>query len=167
MPSEQDRPGENDAVLGGQNLIPRDAAVLGGIEGVKSRLASPDVEARIAALSEAPKYGDPGLDLILGALQDESMEIKLAAYSLLKYRNEEKIRQHLQNYFFKFDVITVDSSGQKSSHYKSSAFYFPEDLGNGIVLSMVYIPGGTFMMGSPANSTGCANLGRSPLVLCY
>ena len=54
----------------------------------------------------------------------------------------ENIKQHLQNYFFKFDVITVDSSGQKISHYKSSALYFPEDIGNGIVLSMVYIPGG-------------------------
>jgi formylglycine-generating enzyme required for sulfatase activity len=30
------------------------------------------------------------------------------------------------------------------------AHFFPEDLGNGSVLEMVYIPGGTFMMGSPA-----------------
>ncbi|WP_363319709.1 hypothetical protein [Microcoleus sp. PH2017_02_FOX_O_A] len=70
MPSEQNRPKEYDAVLGGQNLIPMNAAVLGGIAGVKSRLASPDVAVRIAALSDAPKYGDAGLDLIIGALQD-------------------------------------------------------------------------------------------------
>ena len=60
MPNEQDRPREYDAILGGKNSIPRDLAVLGGIAGVKSRLASPAVEARIAALSEALKYGEAG-----------------------------------------------------------------------------------------------------------
>jgi formylglycine-generating enzyme required for sulfatase activity len=148
MANERDLPGEYDAVLGGQNLIPCDAAVLGGIAGVKSRLASPDVEVRIAALSDAFKYGDAGLDLIIGALHDESIQVKFTIYSMLKHRNEEKIKQHLQNYFFTFDVITVDSYGQESNRYKSFACYFPEDLGNSIMLEMVYIPGGTFMMGS-------------------
>ncbi|MEG4304073.1 formylglycine-generating enzyme family protein [Microcoleus sp. D3_18a_C4] len=149
MPSDRDRPREYDAVKGGQNSIPVGAAVQGGIAGVKSRLALPSVEARIAALSDALKYGDAGLDLILGALQDESVQVKLAVYSLLKDRNEEKIKQHLQNYFFDFDVITVNSNGRESSRSKSFAFYFPEDLGNGIVLEMVYIPGGTLMVESP------------------
>ena len=149
MPNDQNQPREYDAVKGGQNLTPVDAAVLGGIAGVKSRLASPSVEVRIIGLSEALKYGEAGLDLILGALQDESVQVKLAVYSLLKDRNEEKIKQHLQNYFFDFDVITVDSNGRESSRSKSFAFYFPEDLGNGIVLEMVYIPGGTLRVVSP------------------
>ena len=55
MPNQQNQPREYDAVLGGQNLIPRDTAVLGGIVGIKSRLASPAVEVRITALSEALK----------------------------------------------------------------------------------------------------------------
>ncbi|HSF76356.1 MAG TPA: formylglycine-generating enzyme family protein [Microcoleus sp.] len=149
MPNDQNQPREYDAVKGGQNSTPVDAAVLGGIAGVKSRLASPAIEVRVAALSDALKYGDAGLDLILGALQDESVQVKLAVYSLLKDRNEEKIKQHLQNYFFDFDVITVNSNGRESSRSKSFAFYFPEDLGNGIVLEMVYIPGGTLMVESP------------------
>ncbi|MEG4495761.1 formylglycine-generating enzyme family protein [Microcoleus sp. F10-C6] len=149
MPNDQNQPREYDAVKGGQNSTPVDAAVLGGIAGVKSHLASPSVEVRIIALSEALKYGEAGLDLILGALQDESVQVKLAVYSLLKDRNEEKIKQHLQNYFFDFDVITVNSNGRESSRSKSFAFYFPEDLGNGIVLEMVYIPGGTLMVDSP------------------
>ena len=149
MPSDRDRPREYDAVKGGQNSIPVGAAVQGGIAGVKSRLALPSVEARIAALSEALNYGDAGLDLILGALQDESVQVKLAVYSLLKDRNEEKIKQHLQNYFFDFDVITVNSNGRESRRSKSFAFYFPEDLGNGIVLEMVYIAGGTLRVDSP------------------
>ena len=55
MPNEQNQPREYDAVLGGQNSTPVDAAVLGGIAGIKSRLASPAVEVRITALSEALK----------------------------------------------------------------------------------------------------------------
>ena len=154
MPNDQNQPREYDAVKGGQNLIPRDAAVLGGIAGVKSRSASPAVEARIAALSEALKYGEAGLDLILGALQDESMSVQSAAYSLLKDRKDLKIQLQFQDYLptFEFDVITVDSSGTENSHTKSFASFFPEDLGNGIVLEMVYIPGGSFQMGSSENS---------------
>jgi len=156
MSNHQNEPREYDAVLGGQNLIPVNAAILGGISGVKSRLASPAVEVRIATLSEAPKYGEAGLDLIIQALHDESMQVKFAAYSLLKDRNEEKIQQHLRNYFpiFEFDVITVDAYGKENSRTKSFARFFAEDLGNSIVLEMVYIPGGTFMMGSLNNEEG-------------
>jgi len=151
MPNEQDRPGEYDAILGGQNSTPLDAAVLGGIAGVNSRLASPTLEVRIAALSEALKYGDAGLDLIMGALQDKSVELKLAAYSLLKDRNDEKVKQYLQNFsdIFEFEAIAVDRYGNESSCLKSFAFCFTEDLGNSIVLEMVYIPGGKLMMDSP------------------
>lgn len=89
--------------------------------------------------------------MIIGALQDESMEIKLAAYSLLKDINDEKVEQYLQNYshIFEFEAIAVDRYGKESSHLKSFAFCFTEDLGNSIVLEMVYIPGGKLMMGSP------------------
>ncbi|MEG4317499.1 MULTISPECIES: hypothetical protein [unclassified Microcoleus] len=92
MSENQNEPREYDAVLGGQNSIPVNAAVLGGLPGVKSRLASPIVEVRIAALSEALKYGESGLDLIIQALHDDSIEVKLAAYSLLKDRNDLKIK---------------------------------------------------------------------------
>ncbi|NJM62144.1 MAG: formylglycine-generating enzyme family protein [Oscillatoriales cyanobacterium RU_3_3] len=156
MPDRQNKPREYDAVLGGQNLIPVNAAVLGGIPGVKSRLASPAIEVRIAALSEAPKYGEAGLDLIMGALQDKSMQVKSAAFLLLKDRDEEEIKQSLHNYFpiFEFDVITVDLYGKENSRRKSFARFFSEDLGHGILLEMVYIPGGTFMMGSPNSEAG-------------
>jgi len=153
MSNHQNEPREYDAVLGGQISIPVNAAVLGGIPGVKSRLASPAVEVRIAALSEALKYGEAGLDLIIRGLQDESMQVKLAAYSLLKDRDKEKFKQHLRNYL-EFDVITVDAYGKENSRRKSFAHFFSENLGDGIVLEMVYIPGGTFMMGSPDSELG-------------
>ncbi|TAE48195.1 MAG: hypothetical protein EAZ88_24890 [Oscillatoriales cyanobacterium] len=52
MSDNQNKPREYDAVKGGQNSIPVNAAVLGGIAGVKRRLASSAIEVRIAALSK-------------------------------------------------------------------------------------------------------------------
>ncbi|MEG4270428.1 MULTISPECIES: formylglycine-generating enzyme family protein [unclassified Microcoleus] len=156
MTENQNQPREYDAVLGGQNPPPLGAAVLGGIPGVKSRLASPIVEVKISALSEALRHGRAGLDLIIGALQDESMQVKFAAYSLLKDRDEPNLKEQFQKYLptFDFDVITVDAKGKENSRRRHYAHFFPEDLGNEVVLEMVYIPGGTFMMGSPATEEG-------------
>lgn len=49
-------PKEYDLVLGGHNTPPIDGVVLGGIEGVKSRLASDNIQSQISALSEALNY---------------------------------------------------------------------------------------------------------------
>lgn len=62
-----DKPREYDVVLGGQNTAPINAAILGGIEGVKRRLSSQVIEHRISALSEALNYGEEGLALLLQA----------------------------------------------------------------------------------------------------
>ncbi|MEG4577767.1 formylglycine-generating enzyme family protein [Microcoleus sp. N3A4] len=152
MTENQNQPREYDAILGGESQVPLGSAVLGGIPGVKSRLASPIVEVKIAALSQALKYGDAGLDLIIGALQDESMAVRFAAYSLLKDSNQPNLKELFQKYLptFHFDVITVDAEGKENSCRRHYAHFFPEDLGKRVVLEMVYIPGGTFMMGSPA-----------------
>ncbi|MGL5060969.1 MAG: formylglycine-generating enzyme family protein [Microcoleus sp.] len=155
MTEHPEIPREYDAVKGGQPQVPLGAAVLGGISGVKSRLASPIFDVKIAALSEALKYGDAGLDLIIETLLNESMMVKLAAYSLLKDRDEPKIKGQLLNYLpsFEFDTIAVDSEGKEIDRNRHLARYFPEELGNSIVLEMVYIPGGSFMMGSPATQS--------------
>jgi formylglycine-generating enzyme required for sulfatase activity len=53
---------------------------------------------------------------------------------------------------FEFDVVTaVNAQGWKISRKRCRAEYFTEDLGNGVTLEMVAIPGGTFMMGAPKN----------------
>ena len=151
MADNPNQPKEYDAVLGGQNSPPIDAAVLGGIAGVKQRFANPVLEIRIAALSDALNYGEKGLDLVMQALQDESMLVKSAAYFLIKDRQEPQVKQKLNNIlpFFEFEVITVDTFGQINSRRRHCAQYFTEDLGNGVGLDMVSIPGGTFIMGSP------------------
>lgn len=98
MANNLNYPKEYDAVMGGTNPPPIYGAVLGGIDGIKKRLASSVVEGQIAALSDALNYGDIGLDLALQALQDESMQVQLAAYSLLKDRQESRVKVQLESF---------------------------------------------------------------------
>jgi formylglycine-generating enzyme required for sulfatase activity len=49
---------------------------------------------------------------------------------------------------FSFETVTVNKHGDVIASSKKQAFYYTEDLGDGIALEMVYIPAGSFMMGS-------------------
>ena len=55
---------------------------------------------------------------------------------------------------FEFEIVTVDVRGEITHREKRRARQQIEDLGNGIILEMVYIPGGTFLMGSPETEKG-------------
>ncbi|WP_083890010.1 bifunctional serine/threonine-protein kinase/formylglycine-generating enzyme family protein [Crinalium epipsammum] len=55
---------------------------------------------------------------------------------------------------FQFDVVTVDSQGNISNRQRHQAEYLPENLGNGVTLDMVSLPGGSFLMGSPDTEEG-------------
>jgi eukaryotic-like serine/threonine-protein kinase len=50
---------------------------------------------------------------------------------------------------FQFEVVTVDAKGNITQRLDYQAHYFTENLGNGIALEMVRIPGGSLTMGSP------------------
>jgi len=55
---------------------------------------------------------------------------------------------------FSFELVTVDAQGKETSRDTQQAQFFPEELGNGVILEMVKIPSGTFLMGSPATEEG-------------
>lgn len=50
---------------------------------------------------------------------------------------------------FSFEVVTVDKYGKKVKRQRHQAEYYVENLGNGVTLDMVSVPGGRFLMGSP------------------
>jgi len=54
---------------------------------------------------------------------------------------------------FEFDVIEVNCQGEIIQRTRQQNRYFQEDLGEGVILEMVFIPGGKFWMGS-TNSEG-------------
>jgi hypothetical protein len=133
------QPRTDDAVLGGAASIPADGVVLGGLEGVKRRLAAATVEERVAALKEALQYGEAGLELVMLGLKDDSRQVQYAAFSLLAAQDSPRVKQRLRNYlpWFEFEVVTVDAQGRESNRYRNQAQYFSEDLGNGVFLDMV------------------------------
>ncbi len=51
---------------------------------------------------------------------------------------------------FDFAVLTFNAEGQKTSQKRGQSQYLTEDLGNGVRFEVVSLPGGSFLMGSPA-----------------
>jgi formylglycine-generating enzyme required for sulfatase activity len=100
-------PRRSDLVLGGQNPPPVNAAVLGGLAGVKQRLAY-----------------ELGLNGKLASKVIQTHEI------------------------FEFETVSINRSGRIITRAKKHAFYYTENLGNDVTLDMIYIPSGSFMMGS-------------------
>jgi len=49
---------------------------------------------------------------------------------------------------YQFDILTVNERGEEIKREKNKVGYFTENLGNGVEMDMVAIPGATFMMGT-------------------
>jgi hypothetical protein len=87
----------DEALLGEQSTPPR-AAFPGGVEGVKQCLTSKSEEERIAALSKALNYGQPGKELVFQIVKTETGPVQWVAYDLLYRSANEKARQKLLKY---------------------------------------------------------------------
>ena len=93
------QPRPDDAVLGGQSQIPMYAAVLGGIEGVKQRLETANLEEKKAALQDALKYGDKGIKLLFEILRNYEINEELwwLSHNLLDKKIDSAIDEQLQS----------------------------------------------------------------------
>ncbi|MFB2983853.1 WD40 repeat domain-containing protein [Microseira sp. BLCC-F43] len=114
----QNQPRSYDVVLGGQTPTPVNAAVLGGIAGVRRRLTSQNVAQRVAALQEAVKYGQAGLDLIFQSLKDESAQVRQTAYLLIQNCEELTLERALQEYnpYQLFECLHKHSTAQSTTY---------------------------------------------------
>lgn len=133
MMNNERNPKEYDLVLGGHNTPPIDGVVLGGIEGVKSRLASDNIQSQISALSEALNYGEIGLDLVIDALGNYRREIRQNAYRLLQQRDEKKAKDAVNNYKFWSDFEYLNGLPHEQSKTFASRKVEDFNLERGII----------------------------------
>ena len=137
--TENNQPKPDDAVLGGQSPVPPDALVLGGIEGLKRRLASTNGKQKIALLKEALKYGQKGLELLIHALEDKEWLVSSASYALLQENGEPELKQALDKDYLKLlkkktilivenDVINVRVYSKVFSKYSYLNVKHTEDV---------------------------------------
>ncbi len=99
MHENPNQPKDYDAVLGRQVSAPAGGVVLGGLSGVKRRLASVVALQRATALADALNYGQEGLDLVIQALLDESEQVQQTACLLLQQlRTQPKVQQALEDF---------------------------------------------------------------------
>jgi hypothetical protein len=101
-------PNDTDAILGGQNPPPVNAAILGGLAGVKQRLESESIAERLHALNNAVVYGDDGINLALRSLSDNDDKVRRLAKRLLRDRfgeagKEALLECDLMSYFITLD----------------------------------------------------------------
>ncbi|MTJ48763.1 bifunctional serine/threonine-protein kinase/formylglycine-generating enzyme family protein [Dolichospermum sp. UHCC 0259] len=76
-----------------------------------------------------------------------STTLAVVGYNFLGNKHQNRTPINISS--FSFEVVTTDATGNITNRRNASAKYFTEDLGNGVTLDMVEIPGGTFIMGSP------------------
>jgi formylglycine-generating enzyme required for sulfatase activity len=85
---------------------------------------------------------------VLGLRDEDVVSIELEITSV-KEAEAEKNKSGYQLKTFQFETAQINKNGTGIKRITKSAEYFTQDLGNGVFLEMVHIPGGTFLMGSP------------------
>ena len=97
--------------------------------------------------------------------QTEALQLEQKQQITEKLRSQQEAEKNKSGYqlkTFEFETAEISLKSQllglvrnpEIKYISKSGKYFTEDLGNGIFLEMVHIPGGTFIMGSPENEEG-------------
>ncbi len=113
-------------------------------------------QALVETIADEPTLSERTLNVLreyqqhLGLRDEDVAPIEKRIIGQQKLTAPEPIPPNLANQF-EFDIVKVDAQGQIINRSRGRAEYFTEDLGNGVVIDMVKIPGGTFLMGSPKN----------------
>ncbi|MEH2327419.1 MAG: hypothetical protein V7K32_28455 [Nostoc sp.] len=135
MNNNPNQPREYDAVLGGEVPPPVSGVVLGGLEGVRSRLQSSVVEVQMAALSEALNYGEVGLDLMIDALKHSSLYVQRNAAKILKATGEDKANKALLQYDYNLLFTKLeDWENQEINHQTNTV----EQVSNAYIVTIPY-----------------------------
>ncbi|MDJ0714277.1 MAG: bifunctional serine/threonine-protein kinase/formylglycine-generating enzyme family protein [Prochloraceae cyanobacterium] len=78
----------------------------------------------------------------------------LKALLQIRESNDSVNQKNTSSSKLRFEVVTVNASGNIIARSDAEAQYFTEYLGNGVEIEMVAIPRGTFMMGSLSTEKG-------------
>jgi hypothetical protein len=78
------QPNPTDAILGNNTPAPINSGILGGIDGIRQKLATTDLTVRLAALDQAWAYGDAGKACLTEMLSDRSKTLRRRARWLLR-----------------------------------------------------------------------------------
>ncbi|MGJ5674344.1 MAG: SUMF1/EgtB/PvdO family nonheme iron enzyme [Nostochopsis sp.] len=115
-----------------------------------------------SALTETLHKQEAKLTLLQEQLQQSTREMAQLRTELDGMKQERKHKHTIVPHFqlqkasssikvqeFSFEVVALNNWGQPITCSINKAQYFQEHLGNNLFVDMVYIPGGTFLMGSP------------------
>ncbi|MBL1178701.1 hypothetical protein [Pantanalinema sp. GBBB05] len=92
MAKQPKQPQNTDVVLGNQTEPPISSAILGGLEGLQQRFPHLDVVQKLAVMPSILELGEPGIDLLIAILHDDSIAIRSQAYQSLHHIDSEKAK---------------------------------------------------------------------------
>jgi formylglycine-generating enzyme required for sulfatase activity len=124
------------------------------VEGIETGAADNDSDGKIH-IQELHAYAKAKVQAVKPNMKPDIILDREAYDILLAYtpkNPEEQLRLQLKT--FQFETAQINKNGTGINRITKSAEYFAQDLGNGVLLEMVHIPGGTFIMGSPENEEG-------------